>query len=104
MSKKKVKNEEVVETVTNETVTAEVKAKGRPANPESKRQQRMKEMAERKANGTFKKGRPINGTSARQKRLAELAAKALANGGTVKRGRPKVVKAEMPAVETAITE
>lgn len=61
--------------------------KGRPVNPTSKRQLRLKELAEKRANGELKKGRPINAESKRQKRLAELAAKAKANGGKVKRGR-----------------
>jgi hypothetical protein len=38
------------------------------------------------------KGRPVNPNSARQLRLAELKAKAEANGGAVKRGRPVQVK------------
>jgi hypothetical protein len=32
--------------------------KGRPVNENSKRQQRIKELEERKLNGTFKLGRP----------------------------------------------
>ena len=45
------------------------------------------------------KGRPVVATSKRQQRLAEKAARAAANGGVVKRGRPLTMK-----VETAPTE
>ena len=45
------------------------------------------------------KGRPVVATSKRQQRLAEKAARAAANGGVVKRGRPSTKK-----VETAPTE
>ena len=40
------------------------------------------------------KGRPVTEGSARQKRLAEKAARAAANGGVVKRGRPSTKKTE----------
>ena len=40
------------------------------------------------------KGRPIKEGSARQARLAARAARAAANGGVVKRGRPAKAKAE----------
>ena len=46
-----------------------------------------------KANGVGQ-GRPVNPNSARQIRLAELKAKAEANGGAVKRGRPAKIKAD----------
>jgi len=59
---------------------------GRPVNPNSKRQIRLAELAEKRANGTLKRGRPVNENSNRQIRLAELAAKR-ANGTLVK-GRP----------------
>jgi hypothetical protein len=42
----------------------------------------------------MKKGRPVKEGSARQARLAARAARAAANGGTVKRGRPAKPKAE----------
>ena len=45
------------------------------------------------------KGHPVVATSKRQQRLAEKAARAAANGGVVKRGRPSTKK-----VETAPTE
>ena len=40
------------------------------------------------------KGRPVVEGSARQARLAARAARAAANGGVVKRGRPAKAKAE----------
>ena len=45
---------------------------GRPVNPNSKRQIRLAELAEKRENGTLKKGRPIDKTSKRQLRLTEL--------------------------------
>jgi phage protein D len=77
MSKKKVAVVEVA------VVTAQ---KGRPVNPTSARQLRLKELAEKKANGELKRGRPVVEASARQKRLAELEAKKA--NGELKRGRP----------------
>jgi hypothetical protein len=64
---------------------------GRPVNGESKRQQRLQELEEKRANGELKKGRPINGESKRQKELQERAAKAAA-GIEAKKGRPKMDK------------
>lgn len=111
--KNSVKNSEVVVEV--------VAVKGRPVNPNSARQIRLAELAEKKAKGELKQGRPVNPNSerqarlamqeankalglgqgrpvdpnsARQKRLAELKAKAEANGGAVKRGRPALPKAD----------
>ena len=55
---------------------------GRPVDPNSKRQQRLKSAPGKRT------GRPINPNSKRQQRLAEQAARAAANGGVVKRGRP----------------
>jgi hypothetical protein len=106
----------------------EIKKLGRPVNVNSARQQRIAELAEKKANGTLKKGRPVNEksmrqinltlkalkmlageeikkgrpvneNSARQQRIAELAAKAAANGGTVKRGRPAKAKVDIESIE-----
>jgi hypothetical protein len=48
------------------------------------------------------KGRPVVEGSARQKRLAERAARAAANGGVVKRGRPIAKKAA--AIEEIVEE
>ena len=44
------------------------------------------------------KGRPVMATSARQQRLIEKAARAAANGGVVKRGRPSTKKVEVAEV------
>ena len=67
--------------------------RGRPVNPMSERQFRLKTQSINKALG-LGQGRPVNPNSARQIRLAELKAKAEANGGTVKRGRPALTKAD----------
>jgi hypothetical protein len=67
--------------------------RGRPVNPNSERQARLEKQAQNKANGVGQ-GRPVNPNSARQLRLAELKAKAEANGGAVKRGRPATIKAD----------
>ena len=45
------------------------------------------------------KGRPVVATSKRQQRLAEKAARAAANGGVVKRGRPSTKKVETAPAE-----
>lgn len=48
---------------------------GRPVNPNSARQQRLAELAERRAQPDFKLGRPAQTDSERQKKLAERQAK-----------------------------
>ena len=68
--------------------------RGRPVNVNSERQARLKIQAVNKALGLGKQGRPVNPNSARQIRLAELKAKAEANGGAVKRGRPAAPKGD----------
>jgi hypothetical protein len=68
--------------------------RGRPVVADSERQVRLAKQAENKAKG-IGQGRPVNENSARQIRLAELKAKAEANGGVVKRGRPAAPKAEL---------
>ena len=69
--------------------------RGRPIKADSARQMRLVELETKRLNGELKKGRPVSSESARQKRIAELQAKAEANGGVVKRGRPaKVVSDE----------
>ena len=80
------------------------RGQGRPTNPNSVRQARLKAMAERaKLNGGIvKRGRTTSKTSARQIRLT-LAASNLAKGIVVKRGRPalktvKIVKAKKAKV------
>lgn len=67
--------------------------RGRPVVADSERQIRLAKQAENKANG-IGQGRPVNPNSARQLRLAELKAKAEANGGVVKRGRPAQAKGD----------
>jgi hypothetical protein len=67
---------------------------GRPVNPNSERQARLKMQAINKVLGLGKQGRPVNPNSARQLRLAEAKAKAEANGGKVKRGRPALPKGD----------
>jgi hypothetical protein len=67
--------------------------RGRPVNPNSERQARLEKQAVNKANGVGQ-GRPVNPNSARQIRLVELKAKAEANGGAVKRGRPAKMKVD----------
>jgi len=62
--------------------------KGRPVNPDSKRQAKLA------APKTGKKGRPVVEGSARQIREAAKAARAAANGGVIKRGRPAQPKTE----------
>ena len=102
-------------------IVEEVKVLGRPVNPNSVRQKRLAELEAKRQNGEVKlgrpvdknserqarlkmqalnkilgvgQGRPVNPNSARQKRLAEQAAKAEANGGSVKRGRPALPKTD----------
>ena len=53
---------------------------GRPVDPNSARQQRLKSAPGKRT------GRKINPNSARQQRLAEMEARKEANGGEVKRG------------------
>ena len=78
-------------TTTVETTVVVEKQKGRPSNPNSKRQQVLQERETKKAMGIFRKGRPTIEGSKRQEVLAARAAKA-ALGIEVKRGRPKMVK------------
>lgn len=81
-------------------VNGELK-RGRPVKADSARQMRLVELETKRANGELKKGRPVDGESARQKRIAELAAKAEANGGVVKKGRPAKAKIKVEVDETA---
>lgn len=62
--------------------------RGRPANENSKNAAKQKARQEKLAAGiVLKRGRPINNTSARQQRLQDLAERRL--NGTLKLGRPK---------------
>lgn len=60
---------------------------GRPVNPDSKAQQRARELEERRAAGLVRRGRPANPESATYQRKMELEARRAA-GEEVKRGRP----------------
>ncbi len=94
--------------------TSEFIKRGRPVNPNSARQAKLKLQAELKAQGVeIKRGRPVDMNSARQARLANKGKVALgrkvdpnsarqkrlaeredkiAAGVVIKRGRPKMVK------------
>ena len=74
-----------VETTIVEVV--ETKQLGRPVNPNSVRQQRLKEMAEKREQGLLKRGRPIVSESKRQQVLKAREEK-VNNGIELKRGRP----------------
>ena len=80
----------VVEVAINEAS----KMKGRPVNQNSKRQQRIAELQAKREAGLLKKGRPVVEGSKRQQLLLEKEARKAANGGVVKRGRPKSDKVE----------
>lgn len=69
--------------------------KGRPVDPNSKRQVKASQPK------TGKRGRPAVEGSARQLREAAKAARAAANGGTVKRGRPAQPKTEVTQEDQA---
>jgi len=72
--------------------------RGRPVVEDSARQKRLKELEAKRKNGELKKGRPSNPNSARQKRLAELEAKKKENGGVMPLGRPKSKVEELEVV------
>jgi len=62
--------------------------RGRPANENSKNAAKTKAHQEKLAAGiVLKRGRPVNNTSARQQRLQDLAERR--SNGTLKLGRPK---------------
>ena len=102
MSKAKVK-----EVVATEEVVATVventtaKTPGRPGVEGSVRQGRLAEMKARaEANGgVIKRGRPINPESARAKRMASIQAKIEA-GIEIKPGRPKVITEPVAEIVT----
>lgn len=73
--------------------------RGRPVVEGSARQLRLKELEEKRKNGTLKKGRPVNLNSKRQQRLAELEAKKVNNGGVMPLGRPKSKVEEIEIVK-----
>ena len=71
--------------------------RGRPTNENSKNAAKTKARQEKLAAGiVLKRGRPVNETSARQKRLNDLAERR--SNGTLKLGRPKQqVTVEVPS-------
>ena len=71
--------------------------RGRPANENSKNAAKVKARQEKLASGiVLKRGRPVNETSARQQRLNDLLERRL--NGTLKLGRPKQqVTIEVPS-------
>lgn len=78
----------VAPAVTAQQTTEETKQLGRPVNPNSERQKRLAEEAEKRAQGLIKRGRPVIEGSAHQQKLAAQAERREANGGTARRGRP----------------
>jgi len=65
-----------------------VKKLGRPVNPNSTRQQELKQKAELRAKGLIKRGRPTVAGSANQEKLARRAQLAEQGMLTGERGRP----------------
>ena len=76
--------------------------RGRPVDVNSERQKRLKELEAKRKKGLLKKGRPVNPNSARQIRLAELAAKKKANGGKMPLGRPKSTKLSIEKLDVKL--
>ena len=89
---KKVNN--TIEVIQVNTISKNGKRLGRPANANSRRQQTLALKAEMREKGLIKRGRPIDPTSKKQMR-EQARLEFLANGGVVKRGRPKMVKTEV---------
>jgi hypothetical protein len=87
--------EEATGTVANVTVT-EPKKLGRPSDPNSARQARLKEMEARKEamGGYIPLGRPAVEGSKRQIKLAEIAAKKADPNYVPAKGRPKMTEQE----------
>lgn len=90
---KKVKNTNTIEVIQVNTISKNGKRLGRPANPNSNRQQVLVLKAEMREKGLIKRGRPIDLTSKKQMR-EQARLEFLANGGVIKRGRPKMQKTE----------
>ena len=91
---KKVKN--TIEVIQVNTISKNGKRLGRPANANSRRQQTLALKAEMREKGLIKRGRPVDPTSKKQMR-EQARLEFLANGGVIKRGRPKMVKTEVEA-------
>ena len=90
---KKVKNTNTIEVIQVNTISKNGKRLGRPASANSRRQQIMALKAELREQGLLKKGRPVDPTSKKQQR-EQARLEFLANGGVIKKGRPKMIKAE----------
>lgn len=76
----------VLEEMLNGMEVKETGKRGRPVNENSVRQQRLKELEEKRNNGELKRGRPVNNESNRQVRLVELELKRM--NGELRKGRP----------------
>lgn len=74
--------------------------RGRPVVEGSARQLRLKELEAKRKNGELQLGRPVDPTSARQKRLAELEAKR--KNGELKRGRPSKAQPVEDAINNGV--
>ena len=90
---KKVNTTNTIEVIQVNTISKNGKRLGRPANANSRRQQTLAAKATLRELGLLKKGRPVDPTSKKQQR-EQARLEFLANGGVIKRGRPKMVKAE----------
>ena len=78
--------------------------KGRPIVEGSNRQMRLKELELKRQNGELKKGRPSNPNSARQMRLKELEMKKKLNGGKMPLGRPKSTKLSIEKLDIKLVD
>jgi len=91
---KKVNN--TIEVIQVNTISKNGKRLGRPANANSRRQQTLAMKAEMREKGLIKRGRPVDVNSKKYQR-EQARIEFLANGGVIKRGRPKMVKTEVEA-------
>jgi len=91
---KKVNN--TIEVIQVNTISKNGKRLGRPANANSRRQQTLAMKAEMREKGLIKRGRPVDVNSKKYQR-EQARLEFLANGGVIKRGRPKMVKTEVEA-------
>jgi len=89
---KKVNN--TIEVIQVNTISKNGKRLGRPANANSRRQQTLAMKAEMREKGLIKRGRPVDVNSKKYQR-EQARIEFLANGGVIKRGRPKMIKAEV---------
>ena len=91
---KKVKEMKEVKVIQVNTISEKGKRLGRPANPESQRQKNLILKEELREKGLLKKGRPVNPNSKKQIKEKERM-EFLKNGGVIKKGRPKMKKEEI---------